>query len=125
MSMFTPIDGITDALNDRTNQIGDNINLILNKMWKVNRYADMIKPIETAMEVAVKREKPVKEDWYVLLKAGCTCPFFPLHLSQPYYRPVTAGLARLLLGNRADQCFVIRERRLVAGTNILQDGAVL
>ena len=36
-------------------------------LYQVERYADMIQPIEQAMEVAKKREKPVKEDWYVLL----------------------------------------------------------
>jgi len=41
--------------------------LYAQNLYQVNRYADMIKPIERAMEVAVKREKPIKEDWYVLL----------------------------------------------------------
>ena len=36
-------------------------------LYQVQRYSEMIQPIETAMAVAVKREKPVKEDWYVLL----------------------------------------------------------
>jgi hypothetical protein len=41
--------------------------LYAQNLYQVNRYADMVKPIETAMAVAKKREKPVKEDWYVLL----------------------------------------------------------
>jgi tetratricopeptide (TPR) repeat protein len=36
-------------------------------LYQLERYTDMIQPIENAMQVAVKREKPVKEDWYVLL----------------------------------------------------------
>lgn len=36
-------------------------------LYQVQRYADMIQPIENAMRVAREREKPVKEDWYVLL----------------------------------------------------------
>lgn len=36
-------------------------------LYQEARYSEMIQPIETAMEVAVRREKPVKEDWYVLL----------------------------------------------------------
>jgi len=36
-------------------------------LYQVQRYSDMIQPIENAMRVAVAREKPVKEDWYVLL----------------------------------------------------------
>jgi len=36
-------------------------------LYQVQRYGEMIQPIETAMAVAVQRDKPVKEDWYVLL----------------------------------------------------------
>jgi tetratricopeptide (TPR) repeat protein len=36
-------------------------------LYQVQRYKDMIQPIENAMQVAVKRNKEVKEDWYVLL----------------------------------------------------------
>ena len=41
--------------------------LYAQNLYQVNRFADMIPPIETAMDVARKREKEVKEDWYVLL----------------------------------------------------------
>jgi tetratricopeptide (TPR) repeat protein len=41
--------------------------LYAQNLYQVERFADMIKPIETAMQVAVKREKEIKEDWYVLL----------------------------------------------------------
>jgi tetratricopeptide (TPR) repeat protein len=36
-------------------------------LYQVQRYKDMVEPIENAMRVAREREKPVKEDWYVLL----------------------------------------------------------
>jgi len=36
-------------------------------LYQVERYNEMIEPIETAMKVAVARDKPVREDWYVLL----------------------------------------------------------
>ncbi len=36
-------------------------------LYQVQRYKAMIQPIENAMRVAREREKPVKEDWYVLL----------------------------------------------------------
>ena len=36
-------------------------------LYQVARYADMIEPIENAMQVAIKRDKEVKEDWWVLL----------------------------------------------------------
>ncbi len=41
--------------------------LYAQNLYQVNRYADMIKPIETAIEIAKKRQTDVKEDWYVLL----------------------------------------------------------
>ena len=41
--------------------------LYAQNLYQVNRFADMIRPIESAMAVAVKRSLPVKEDWYVLL----------------------------------------------------------
>jgi len=36
-------------------------------LYQVTRYHDMIQPIENAMQVATKRDKPIKEDWWVLL----------------------------------------------------------
>ncbi len=36
-------------------------------LYNLDRFADMVEPIETAMDVARKRDKPVKEDWYNLL----------------------------------------------------------
>ena len=36
-------------------------------LYNLNRYKDMISPIETAMKVARERDKPVKEDWWNLL----------------------------------------------------------
>ena len=36
-------------------------------LYQLERYKEMIEPVENAMRVAREREKPVKEDWYVLL----------------------------------------------------------
>lgn len=36
-------------------------------LYQVQRYKEMIPAIENAMRVAKERDKPVKEDWYVLL----------------------------------------------------------
>ncbi len=36
-------------------------------LYNLNRYKEMISPIESAMAVARERDKPVKEDWYNLL----------------------------------------------------------
>jgi tetratricopeptide (TPR) repeat protein len=36
-------------------------------MYQLQRYAEMVTPIENAMQVATDRGKPMKEDWYVLL----------------------------------------------------------
>ena len=41
--------------------------LYAQNLYQMNRFADMVQPIETAMDVARKREKEIKEDWYVLL----------------------------------------------------------
>ena len=41
--------------------------LYAQNLYQVNRYAEMVKPIETAMQVARDRGKEVKEDWYNLL----------------------------------------------------------
>jgi TonB family protein len=42
--------------------------LYAQNLYQVKRYRDMIKPIETAIGIAEKRKKPVKEDWYRLLR---------------------------------------------------------
>ena len=42
-------------------------NLLAQCYYQLNRYKDMILPIETAIEVAIARELAIKEDWYVLL----------------------------------------------------------
>ena len=36
-------------------------------LYQLERYQQMVQPIENAMQVARKRDKAVKEDWYVLL----------------------------------------------------------
>lgn len=41
--------------------------LYAQNLYQLNRYKDMIKPIETAMSVARERQTLIKEDWYVLL----------------------------------------------------------
>ena len=50
-----------------TNPAPDPYILYAQNLYQVARYADMIKPIETAMQVAEKRQLTKKEDWYVLL----------------------------------------------------------
>ncbi|NOX70068.1 MAG: hypothetical protein GXP15_12825 [Gammaproteobacteria bacterium] len=50
-----------------TNPAPDPYILYAQNLYQVNKFAEMIKPIETAMEVATKRNKEVKEDWYTLL----------------------------------------------------------
>ena len=41
--------------------------LYAQNLYQISKYAEMVRPIESAMEVAKKREKEIKEDWYVLL----------------------------------------------------------
>jgi tetratricopeptide (TPR) repeat protein len=50
-----------------TNPRPDAFILKAQNLYQVNRYADMIQPIENAMRVAEERETEIKEDWYVLL----------------------------------------------------------
>jgi tetratricopeptide (TPR) repeat protein len=50
-----------------TNPAPDPYILYAQNLYQENRIADMIKPIETAMQVAERRQTPVKEDWWVLL----------------------------------------------------------
>jgi tetratricopeptide (TPR) repeat protein len=41
--------------------------LYAQNLYQVNRYPEMIEPIESAINVATTRQTQVKEDWYVLL----------------------------------------------------------
>lgn len=41
MSALDPFSTLQDALNDRTNQVGDAVNLSINPMYKKNRWADI------------------------------------------------------------------------------------
>jgi len=50
-----------------TNPAPDPYILYAQNLYQVSKYAEMVKPIETAMAVAEKRQLPAKEDWYVLL----------------------------------------------------------
>ena len=50
-----------------TNPAPDPFILKAQNLYQVQRYKDMIAPIENAMRVAKERNKPAKEDWYVLL----------------------------------------------------------
>ncbi len=50
-----------------TNPAPDPFILKAQNLYQVQRYKEMIVPIENAMRVAKQRNKPAKEDWYVLL----------------------------------------------------------
>ena len=50
-----------------TNPAPDPFILKAQNLYQLSRYKEMIEPIENAMRVARARDKPVKEDWYVLL----------------------------------------------------------
>lgn len=49
------------------NPASDPYILYAQNLYQVDKFAAMIKPIESAMDVAKKRNKAVKEDWYTLL----------------------------------------------------------
>lgn len=50
-----------------TNPAPDPFILKAQIFYQLNRFSDMVQPIENAMQVARKRELTIKEDWYVLL----------------------------------------------------------
>ena len=58
--------------------------------YHLERYKEMIEPIETAMRIAREREKEVKEDWYVLLNFA--------YFQQEDYRKVR-DIQKILLQN--------------------------
>lgn len=49
------------------NPAPENYILLAQNLYQVNRYADMIEPIEKAIAEAQRRQVEVREDWYVLL----------------------------------------------------------
>jgi len=59
-------------------------------LYQVQRYKEMIVPIENAMRVAKERDKPIKEDWYVLLNFA--------HFQDENYRGVR-DIQKILLAN--------------------------
>jgi len=59
-------------------------------LYQVDRYSEMIEPIESALQIAKKREIPVKEDWYVLLSFA--------YFRQENYREVR-DIQKILLVN--------------------------
>ncbi len=44
--------------------------MLASAYYSIDQYKDMIVPVETAMDIARKRDKPVKERWWLLLRAG-------------------------------------------------------
>jgi tetratricopeptide (TPR) repeat protein len=50
-----------------TNPAPDPFVLKAQNLYQLQRYKEMIEPIQNAMRIARERDKPVKEDWYVLL----------------------------------------------------------
>ena len=59
-------------------------------LYQLERYREMVQPIENAMQVARKRAKPIKEDWYVLLNFA--------YFQQEDYRKVR-DIQKILLEN--------------------------
>lgn len=50
-----------------TNPASEPFILKAQNLYQVQRYREMVQPIENALRVAKERDKPAKEDWYVLL----------------------------------------------------------
>lgn len=64
--------------------------LLAQVYYQLNRYQEMVEPIETAMRIARERDKVVKEDWYVLLNFA--------YFQQENYRKVR-DIQKILLEN--------------------------
>ncbi len=85
-------------LNDwfvlETNPGPESYILLAQVFYQLDRYSDMVQPIEQAMEVARSRELEVKEDWYVLLNFA--------YFQQEDYRMVR-DIQKILLENWPDK----------------------
>jgi tetratricopeptide (TPR) repeat protein len=95
--LYTMEENYTKALStlDRwfqleTNPAPEPFILKAQNLYQVQRYSEMIEPIENAMQVAKKRGKDVKEDWYVLLNFA--------YFQQEDYRKVR-DIQKILLVN--------------------------
>ena len=95
--LYTMEENYTKALStlDRwfqleTNPAPEPFILKAQNLYQVQRYSEMIEPIENAMQVAEKRGKEVKEDWYVLLNFA--------YFQQEDYRKVR-DIQKILLVN--------------------------
>ena len=58
---------VQDWFTQETNPQPENYILLAQIYYQLQRYADMVPTIETAIQTAVEKEKEIKEDWYVLL----------------------------------------------------------
>jgi tetratricopeptide (TPR) repeat protein len=95
--LYTMEENYTKALStlDRwfqleTNPAPEPFILKAQNLYQAQRYSEMIEPIENAMQVAKKRGKDVKEDWYVLLNFA--------YFQQEDYRKVR-DIQKILLVN--------------------------
>jgi tetratricopeptide (TPR) repeat protein len=61
------LDLLQQYLQMETNPAPEALILLAQVYYQLERYPDMVEPIETAMEIARQRDKAVKEDWWVLL----------------------------------------------------------
>jgi len=61
------LDYLDQYFSLETNPSPENYILLAQNLYQVNRYADMIEPVEKAISEAQRREVEIKEDWYVLL----------------------------------------------------------
>lgn len=64
------IDLVNQWLATATNPGPEPYILLGSGYYSLERWKDMIQPIETAMRIARERDNPVKEQWYLLLRAA-------------------------------------------------------
>jgi tetratricopeptide (TPR) repeat protein len=61
---------MNDWLNTVQNPPPDPLILLASAYYQVERYDDMIPPIERAMNIARERDKEIKENWWLLLRVA-------------------------------------------------------
>jgi tetratricopeptide (TPR) repeat protein len=83
------IDIMEDWLKVVENPPPDPFILLASAFYQLERYSEMVEPIERAMSIARERDKPVKESWWLLLRAA--------HYSLQNYKEVTRILEVLVV----------------------------
>ncbi len=64
------VDLVNEWLKEAENPGYAPFELLATGYYQLERYSDMIAPIKKAMEIAKQRDKPIKENWWLLLRVA-------------------------------------------------------